>query len=76
MFLPFKPNFFKGFPFLKPFMPLSIKKSDIPCAGFSDVGSVIATTITRSLNKPFVIKVFEPFKTQSSPSRLAIVRMP
>ena len=74
--LPFKPTFFKIFPLLKPSIPSSIRKSEIPWAAFLAVGFVIATTMTKSLNQPFVMKVFEPFRIQSSPSRLATVRIP
>ena len=45
-------------------------------AAFLAVGFVIATTITKSLNQPFVMNVFEPLRIQSSPSRLATVRIP
>ena len=74
--LPFKPTFFKIFPLLKPSIPSSIKKREMPWAAFLAVGFVIATTMTKSLNQPFVMNVFEPFKIQSSPSRLATVRIP
>ena len=53
-----------------------MRKSEIPWAAFLAVGFVIATTMTKSLNQPFVMKVFEPFRIQSSPSRLATVRIP
>ncbi len=39
------------------------------------VGSVLATTITRSLLMPLVMKVFEPLSTYSSPSRIAVEAM-
>ena len=37
--------------------------------------SALAHTTARSLRPPLVIHIFEPFSTQSDPSRLATVRI-
>jgi hypothetical protein len=39
-------------------------------------GSVFATSRMKSARGPLVMKVFEPVITYSSPSRIALVRMP
>ena len=39
-------------------------------------GSVFATRRMKSARGPLVMKVFEPVITYSSPSRIALVRMP
>ena len=62
------------FDFSKPAECASTKNSDVPLAPLP--GSVIAATITRSAWMPLVIKIFEPFSTHSSPSRIALVRIP
>ena len=55
-------------------MPRSTTSSDIPL--WRCVGSVFAATITRSALIPFVMNVFDPFRTYSSPSRIAVVAIP
>ena len=40
------------------------------------LGSVLATRTMKSARGPLVMKVFEPLITYSSPSRIALVRMP
>ncbi len=59
----------------KPAMPRSTTSSDVPYAAFAS-GSVLATTMTRSELMPLVMNVFWPLRTQSSPSRTAVVRIP
>ena len=39
-------------------------------------GSVFATRTMKSARGPLVMKVFEPLITYSSPSRIALVRIP
>ena len=39
-------------------------------------GSVLVTRTQKSARGPFVMNVFEPLMTYSSPSRIAVVRMP
>ena len=58
-------------PRVNPSIPVSTPNRVIPRA-FLD-GSVRAATITRSALYPLVMKVFEPFRIQSSPSRTAVV---
>ncbi len=55
-------------------MSFSTTISEIPWAPCA--GSVLATTITRSACTPFVMNVFDPLMTYSSPSLIAFVRMP
>jgi len=54
---------------LKPRMPFSTTKPRISSS------SVRAQTTARSAIVPFVIHIFEPFRTQSPPSRRARVRI-
>ena len=50
---------------------MSTPNSEIPRAFFS--GEVRAATTTRSAEPPLVMKVLEPLRIQSSPSRTAVV---
>ena len=51
------------------------RKAEIPF--FPRVGSVTAKTTVRSATEPWVVKVFEPFRTQPPlPSERAVVRVP
>ena len=65
---------------LKPgtFSPFSSRRSTtnrvIPA--WRSSGSVLATRTMKSARGPLVMKVFEPLITYSSPSRIAVVRIP
>ncbi len=65
---------------LKPgtFSPFSSRRSTtnsvIPA--WRSSGSVLATRTMKSARGPLVMKVLEPLITYSSPSRIAVVRMP
>ena len=63
---------------LERWLPPMASGDSIGAIGMTEpaAGSVRANTSTLSAWKPFVMKVFEPFSTQSSPSRTAFVRMP
>ena len=52
----------------------SIRKSVIP--PWPPSGFVFVTRTQKSARAPLVMKIFEPLMTYSSPSRIAVVRMP
>ncbi|MNP76692.1 hypothetical protein D3C76_1739830 [compost metagenome] len=58
----------------KPGVSASTRNRLVPFA--PALGSVLATTITRSARKPLVMNVFEPLITYSSPSSTAVVFTP
>ena len=58
----------------KPTVSVGTTKPRIP--RFPSASSVRAHTIATSATEPLVIHILVPFSTHSSPSRLALVRMP
>jgi hypothetical protein len=54
-------------------VPRSITKAEIPF--FPLLRSVTAMATRMSPDLPCVMKIFDPFSTQASPSRTAVVRM-
>ena len=61
-------------PALKPGVPRSTTKAEMPFLPF-DL-SVTAITTAVSARPPFVMKVLEPLRIQWSPSRTAVVLVP
>ena len=68
------PIFFSLVPKVKPGVPFSTMKAEMPFVPFE--GSVMAKTMYISASLPLVIKIFEPFRTYSSPSKTALVACP
>ena len=58
----------------KPFVPRSTMKAEMPFLPL--LRSVTAMTTAMSARRPLVMKVLEPFSTQQSPSRTAVVLVP
>jgi hypothetical protein len=67
------PSLFSFFPADMPAVSRSITNAEMPRCPLAR--SVIAIATTMPPIRPWVMKLFDPFRTQPSPSRTAVVRI-